>query len=424
MSAASRGIKLSGINVKSFLLSGLVIIVVVALFLVPEIASFQSAKVNRLISFDSKKSEHEESAAAHKRADSREADLQSVENLVQESAQRAASRKSGSELALPQEGAGSAAGPVSAELAHLETLLDVDGSQEMRARRVIEADNKQREKNGTAPKTEHVQSKVTWETLRSGDSRSAIKQAANEAIAIAEALPQSKRASRYALFNFASATNFVMGKASDSLTPEEAGRFLEISRQSALSAMQREDVGSAQYNRFVSLNLGPVIESYRTMRAEAERLPFNPRLMIYAVEVTKAGDRKGRYLEQSPVYFKAIGSVVGNDVKNIEVLRNGRLVWRGKPRPTDPNGYRNFYTPRLGAKGIITVRAFDRFGQFVENHYNFFPRVTKLRWSWGKFQIPYFGVEDHRINNFFLFRQSNAAGGSRNFFDDSQFQRF
>lgn len=369
--ASIRSLGKSGLNPKGFLLTGVVLLLVLALFFIPELVNFQ-----RSLSTTSSVSSQVKQARQ---------DLHALGGNFPFSDDRA-----------PQ------GIPNGDPLDEVAAMLNPSFIEERRAKRVVET----MPKSPSAPiESRDGIPKLSWDSLRSGASIEPIRQAENEAALMAKQLPPRASASRFALLNFASSLRVIRTGGEKVMQPVEAVRYVDYTRLGVVRAMEHEGVDREFYNRFVTMSLGPVLDAQRGVGIADVPRVFSPNLALTRVSVFRSPSR--RRGSDSKVLVGFSGYVVGREVKQIEIYQNGIRLDRVVPGRADADGIRTFRYSRRNQKdgrGIFTLRITDQFGQVVERHYAFYPRARQFGWMRnGYFNIPRVDNGDVRLDRFFAY---------------------
>ncbi len=355
MSSLTKGVGISRVSAKSIVVTVAVLLVVLALFFIPEIISFQRSLGSA--------SHSETSGAALASRESKGA-LDQVSNLI-----------SGGYI------------------------------EQLKAKKVAATTVNPSDKPATAGPT-----RVTWDDIKNKESTGALRAAQREALAMVKKLPSSKVASRYALLNLSSAIDMVLGGSDTAMSAEEALRYLEFVRSAAAGALQRDGAESADYNRMVEFPLGPAVAKLGQVGTARALQPFDPRLTFNGVLVKQQSDNYGRWNPRGKVYVYLRGFVIGKDVKYIEVYRDGQRYARITPRAPNGAGRRNFRTRQWSGQGLFSFQVVDKSGQTFEKQYRFYPRAAKFPWRRGSFQIPIRGENDFRVDRYFTARRGKVLG--------------
>ncbi len=402
MVSSIRSLGKSGLNPKGFIVTGVVLLLVLALFFIPELVNFQ-----KTLSVD-----HVVGSQVHKA----QQDLAALNSgLSQDSRATDQEERSTSLLGMNP-------------LDEVSAMLNPGYIEQVRAKKVVQ----------TMPKTPgKVESrdgipKLSWDTLRSSASTSQMQQAENEAALIAKQLPPRAAASRFALLSFASSLRVVRNGAEKVMQPVEAVRYVDYTRLAVVRSMEQEGVDREFYNRFVTLSLGPVLDAQRGVGIADVPKVFSPNLALTRVSVFRSPTRGRRFVEEGSarVLVGFSGYVVGREVRQIEIYQNGIRLDRVIPGRADSEGIRTFRYSRRNQKdgrGIFTLRITDQFGQVVERSYAFYPKARQFSWQrGGYFEIPRVEPGDHRLDRFFAYGRDALvmAAGMGAFDGGADIERF
>lgn len=371
MAAPNKISALSGVRPRSFLLTALVLILVVSLFFIPEIIRFQKS----FTGLGAKEGGEVPSEPSEK----------IEEHALGEKA------------------------PSGSPLEKISGLIDSGYIDQMKARKLLGS-----ERTGTQLPPGVKENKLSWDSLKSRASLEALRQAARDAQSLAKALPKDKVATRYALYNFVSGVRLVSeGNADKSMSPEDAVHYLEFLQSAVSSTMLREGVDRSDYNKWVSVSLGPIMDESKALRMVQQRLPFNPHLTLTRVTVRKAAGYKGEFRPRAPVYVQFVGYVSGKDIKKMELYLNDVLIVKKiAVRGPDETGRRFFKPRQFPGVGYYTFRIYDQTGQIYQKTYTFFPRAGRFPWHRGVFELPFKPDEDPRVDRFFTYRGGHILGAT------------
>jgi hypothetical protein len=248
---------------------------------------------------------------------------------------------------------------------------------------------------------------ISWEALRGSDSSVSMRKAHDDALALARALPAKFSDSTYALYAYAGGIKYVLGSADRAMSADKAFSFLVQLDRNVTAAFAAENVPTPEFNLWTQVSLGPVFARSASLANKSfQQRPFNPKLRIVAVRVIQPGTSTLKFIESAKAHLRLAGVVEGQDIKRVEVYRNGeRLKDRTIQRP-DRVGRRFFFIRGEEARGNYVIRVVDKGGQSYTKTYNFYNRARQFAWlprKSGRFAIPY-GDFDPRIDGFFLIR--------------------
>ena len=404
MVSTAKSLGISGVNTKGFLLTAVVLTLVVALFFIPELVGFQKS--------------------LSKGSGTSTAGSPLGQDAVRKAQQDLALLSGGVQGGMVSGTTAAATAPSTAEnlfgsgsLGEISNLLDSGYLDQLRAKKVVSAAPAS---SGVAPKGKEGLPKLTWESLRASASADALKKAENDAILLAKQIPERYAGSRFALMNFGGALRVVRSGAEKVMQPTQAVQYVDYSRLAVVRAMDREGVEREYYNRFVGLSLGPVLDAQRGVGIADVPKIFNPQLTLTRVSLFRTPTRRGQWRENDARVLVSIGgSVVGRDVKSVDIYRNSIRVAQLTPTRVNHEGTRTFRLGQTEGRGVFTFRIQDIYGQIFERHYSFYPRARMFPWTrGGYFKIPRMAPGDSRVDRFFSYsRDYLVASGSSSFFD-------
>ena len=352
--------RLSAFNPKSVLMTGLVLVLIIALFFIPEIIDFQRGLIGR------SSSESRSSAPAP----------QVVE--PEQPAQQVQAADTG------------------VSTGALDELLESNYLDRVKARQVLDTQEGVAPRTRTSPKTGV---EISWQAIREKPSAVALKAAQSGALDLARELPAENSPSRFALLNYASGIGLLLQGGEKSMTAGEAVRYIEYLHSVVARTLVRDGADTGFYNRFAALSLGPVVAEYSGIDGSLRRAPFNPQLILSSVDVRAKGERGRRWVENGPIFVQFGGSAAGVDLKAIRIISNGSEVQRIKGRKGAQAT--SFKSKKFPARGVFAVRVEDNSGQVWEKLYAFYPRVRRFEWNKGKFDIPLSGS---MLDRYFTYR--------------------
>ena len=259
---------------------------------------------------------------------------------------------------------------------------------------------------------------VTWKMIHAKGTQIVFKKAQKDALGIAKALPEQFPGSRYALLNFASGIGRVLDSGDKSMKADEALSYLSFLDQTVTESMLRERVDRTDYIKWAEVSLGPLLENSRAEQMKVRMTPsFNPKLTLTWVEVVQPADRFGRWKPTGRAYVRAEGFVVGKDAKKIELWKNGELDRRiTLHKKADSRGRRFFKMPRRDARGLYTIQIIDRDGHRYSRNFNFYDRAAEFGWNakGGRFMVP-FQQGDMRFTSYFRVGGGSGSSAFSNF---------
>lgn len=354
MAQVLQNLRLGGIQPKTILLLGLVLFLLVALFFIPEIIEFQSSfsRSSETAVYDQ---EVEELVATEERDD-----LPSV--------QEAATERS---------------------VGGIESLTDFIESGYREGLRLPKASDVSKARARVGKEESLGFYPITWEQLRGPTIRKILSKAHSETMTLARSLPLNKISSRYALRNFAAGVGLILERAEKTMTAQEVFNYVEDLDHAVTRALIQEKVERVVLSKWNSISLGPLFEQTHASHAKMAAVrPFNPNLTLTELRVSKPGGRGGSFKEDTPVNIRVTGYVVGKEINNVEVYRNGLFVNRFRPKNPDVTGRRQIRFSAPNGLGTFTLVARDMNGEIYEKSYSFYPKVRMFPWSKGRFWMP------------------------------------
>lgn len=258
---------------------------------------------------------------------------------------------------------------------------------------------------------------ISWKQIRSQQTSRLLKEAQKEAQALARSLPKTHEAARYALYNFANGISRVLEGAEKNLSAIEALAYIEHLDYSVTETFLRDRVERSDYMRWAEVSLGPLFASSRSQRFKTRAVPsFNPRLTLSKVEVRQPADRFGRWKPNGKAFAWVEGYVVGRDARKIVLTLDGEPIRRAiLAKRADTKGRRLFKIPRFNARGVYAIEVLDREGNKHVRHFDFYGRAANFFWDkrGGHFRIP-FQPNDPRFNSYFRVGSVSRSGGYGN----------
>jgi hypothetical protein len=229
---------------------------------------------------------------------------------------------------------------------------------------------------------------LTWDNLKSGRGEASLRNAQNVARMLLIANEQKENAAvKKALVSFIGGVDYVLGEASKVMNAQEAGRYLQgldIEVARALSTVR------ADYIRWSEVSIAEALGSQKSIIAKQQGIqPFDPKLLLQNVWLVKA-EMQPNDKRKPRTYVNFQGTVNGDDVQTLSILKNG-LKLRDIPMDVpDIYGRRWFYYNTYNADGVWTLRATDKLGNVYEKDYQFFPKIEKYeRDDFSQYILPY-----------------------------------
>jgi len=248
---------------------------------------------------------------------------------------------------------------------------------------------------------EGVEQGVTWKSIRSSEVSKVLRKAKDDVRMLARSISPGAYQSREALLNYQNGIGWLLEGDKSPVTVQQALDYIERLDLDVTRALIRERVDRADYIRWSKISLGPLFVNSKAARLRQEYLsPFNPRITLASVRL-KIGKFKvrsdGRVIPPASS-LNVSGFVMGKDTQKLTLLRNGRRVRNiSLQRKVDDQGKRAFRFSVSPATGAIAVQAVDGIGSTVQKTYKFVPRASSFPRSSGrKVLLPFNSVLSSR----------------------------
>lgn len=290
----------------------------------------------------------------------------------------------------------------------LDEPLDTAGDIGPDARASLASPTKGSKRKALTPREKSTE--ITWDRLKSSESRDALLKARKSAIDIALKIKDNNSTSRYALFNFANGVDFVLDQASQTLSAREATRYLNALEQSVGRAMNQEQIDRSLALRWSKVTLGPVVSP---KGGRFEMRPFNPQLTVTWVKLTQR-PKNGSPDPRGILRAQIGGYMIGDDIASLEFISPTGSVER-RIRITNSSkdgGYRFFRLDVLGNTPCI-LRVRDKYGMIYQKTYDFYGGSKAFPFNHRRYELPFrmsfasparFEPEDvdPRLDNYFV----------------------
>ena len=129
-------------------------------------------------------------------------------------------------------------------------------------------------------------------------------------------------------------------------------------------------------------------------------------------------DHYGRYSYQGDAYLYLLGRISSEDVKRVELFRNGVSQGDVVLAPVDKtSAVRELVFNRLDARGVYALRFYDQTGATYTESYEFLSRAVKYPWDSdsGDYQLPFVqNSKDPRMTTSFRLESSGSGARSGN----------
>jgi len=393
MPSLLKGVSIKGFGFNNFLVIGILSLLVVALFLIPEFVGWQRSTVKK--EEVKKEAEDEiESVIGPAAVESRvESPLQRLSQMIESGAAKRAGRSAGksreTKTGSRSRGAGGKLDELGSGISEPGLLL---GSPD-----------------------------VSWGDIRSADSVRILKESQKEAAALARDLGSDYPQSRFALFNFSDGITRVLQSNENVMKASEAVNYLNELDSRVTETMIRERVERSDFLKWADISLGPVISQTGAGSMKSRFVPaFNPQLTLTFIRARVLHDDRRLKRPNPTVIVSVRGYVVGKEVKEARLYENDRMVRRLALRRPDDRKRRFFKFGPLAVRGIFSIIAKDRSGEEYRAFYDFKNRVRFFtRGRGGYFNMP-FGEVDPRVDSFFRAGGPEGRRSKGNLFESGE----
>ncbi|NMC61909.1 MAG: hypothetical protein GYA55_01940 [SAR324 cluster bacterium] len=374
MSYTARSMFPSAVVGKSFVLSILFLILVIALFFIPEIIQIQESLLSggsasrKAVSVSSYSVSEEAARLSEIEKNKNLSSLDKVLSLINSGYLESKSKGS-----------------------------EITDRQSARARLNIPPGAPALE-SGTA---EGVEQGVTWKIIRSSEVSKVLRKAKDDVRMLARSLSPDAFQSREALLNYQNGIGWLLEGDKSPVTVQQALDYIERLDLDVTRALIREGVDRADYIRWSKISLGPLFVNSKARRLRQEYLsPFNPRITLASVRLNigKFKVRSDGSVIPPSSSLRVVGFIMGKDTEKLTLLRNGHRVKKiSLQRKVDDQGKRAFRFSVSPATGAITVQAIDGVNASVQKTYKFIPRASSFpRTSNRKVLLPFNNVLSSR----------------------------
>lgn len=361
---------------RSFVLSVLFLVLVIALFFIPEIIHLQ-------------------------------------ESLFKTSSKRAKS-VSISSYKVDEESAKTSAAQKSHELSALDKILVMVNSGYIEGTKAAPPDGQASSRarlsiSSLLPKQEQAQEApinpdegLSWRTLRNPGVMKVLRKARDDVRKLAKDIGPHRIQSRDALLSYQNGISWLLEGDRSPVPIQSALDYVERLDLDVTRALLKEKVDRSDYLRWSAVSLGPVFANSKATRIKQEYLaPYNPRITLAKVKVTigKARVEKDGSIMAPSSRLKVVGFILGKDTKQVQLFKDGRrikgITAAGK---VDGEGKRVFRFTAPSAEGRFTIQASDSMDYVVQKNYRFLPRAAHFVRNFGakSITLPFGSIEDTR----------------------------
>jgi hypothetical protein len=153
-------------------------------------------------------------------------------------------------------------------------------------------------------------------------------------------------------------------------------------------------------------------QAYRKLPA------FDPQLTIVSAQVSQRAGKRGAYDPTGKAVVKLQGYVIGKDIKQISIIKNGLFFKVVKPgKPDSVLNQRQFKLSNLDARAHYVFVVEDKNGREFNKTYSFLEPAREFRWrhkgpsGQDQYQIPF--IEgDRRFDLLFASHNSRSRSAA------------
>ncbi len=223
---------------------------------------------------------------------------------------------------------------------------------------------------------------VSWKTIRTPQVSKVLKKAKGDVRSLAKIMDANQYQTKEALLNYHNGIGWLLEGDKSPIPVQQALNYIERLDLDVTRAMIKEGIDRSDYIRWSKISLGPLFENGKARHLKQEYLaPYNPRITLARVRI-KLGKARvapdGRVFPP-PSSIGVVGFIMGRDTQKVVLLRNGRKI-RTIPvrKAVDSEGKRTFAFSLSPANGPIAIQATDALGGVVQKTYRFLPRAAAL----------------------------------------------
>ncbi|NDC36688.1 MAG: hypothetical protein EBZ48_01400 [Proteobacteria bacterium] len=354
MSVLSRDFEVGGIGRNGVLIAVVGLAVVLSLFFIPEIIEFQRSFSSGEAAGAASKKERVATANVSQSED-RPEDLQSIR-----------------------------ADDSASMIDRLSALLDSDRTKTEPRASLAAPKSKSNPKKSAGQKGD-----VTWDKIRSAESKAALEKARAAAIKLSERVGSRAVLSRHALINFSNGIDFILERGHQKMKPNEAASYIAALGQSVNRAMSQESVDRKVLTQWSKVSLGPVLGDMLDRSDDLLPQHFNPQLTLTWAKLSQRA-RDGAPDPRAPLRAQIGGYVIGDDITSLELIspEGGRARTLNLTRSRTYNGYRFFRFQSVGQRSTV-LRLRDKHGRIFEKGYDFPLGVRQFPFEYRVYQLPF-----------------------------------
>lgn len=235
---------------------------------------------------------------------------------------------------------------------------------------------------GAPPVPAQEEGGVSWKTIRSPHVSKVLRKARDDVRSLARIISPDQYQTKEALLNYQNGIGWLLEGDKSPIPVQQGLDHIERLDLDVTRAMIKEAIDRADYIRWSKISLGPLFENGKARHLKQEYLaPYNPRITLAKVRINVGKPRvtsDGRIFPP-PSSVGIVGFIMGKDTQKIAVMRNGRKI-RALPlrKSVDSEGKRTFAFSLSPGNGPIAIQATDGLGTIVQKTYRFLPKAASL----------------------------------------------
>lgn len=263
---------------------------------------------------------------------------------------------------------------------------------------------------------------LSWRDIRGSKSIGDLKNAQTQATLLSKSMDARSAASRYALINFIQGLSLVIQGGEKMMNADDVPAYLENLDLAVTTAFTNDRVDNGSFARWSNITVGPLLQNPEGVSLKKKLVPpFAPDFGLSSVKVSQRGtgslsswNHRGWMRDPaSPALVQAVGYIRGGDISKISLYKDYQFVRDiaiGKQVNLD--GSRTFKLPKGDARSIYTLRVYNTAGSYADQSYTFLSRAERFPWSpkTKDFAIPY-GNYDPRVNALFILNRKGSVLG-------------
>ena len=256
---------------------------------------------------------------------------------------------------------------------------------------------------------------LSWETLESRSATKAFKNNRKELAILLREIDPKYVGTKTEIRNMINGIEYVMDGAENEMSAQDAVNYLTSLDRNIENMMVRERVERDSYMRWKQLSFGPLFRQ-TSLNRQKTLIPFRPSFTLGKVMVTHPAFEGKRIDPRKKPILYIEPYVRGQDVKEIIIYRNNQRLKKAlASRSPNELGFRKVAIRHLPAYGVYRFEIYDHYGEVVIKSYEFYNKASVYPWNpeTSQFQLPFgFGLKDKRLDRFFRLAPERNRGGT------------